>query len=837
MHKQTTIVFFTMGRWLSGRDQSEDLPQRAKPTFILTYSLQASMNLTEICIIKRDGKRENFSPSKITNAISKAFNATGIAHQEELIDEITQRVINHFENPTIGVEEIQDLVETELMKVQPEVAKKYIIYRQWRNTERDRKTQIKHIMDGIVAIDKNDVNLSNANMSSHTPAGQMMTFASEITKDYTYKYLLPKQYAEAHQLGDIHIHDLDYYPTKTTTCIQYDLDDLFERGFHTKNGSIRTPQSIQSYATLATIIFQTNQNEQHGGQAIPAFDFFMAKGVLKSFQKVVVSSISFYFDMKGMEVDEAKLQALVKQHVASIAPSEDKKKILLAAFADQQINLTADELEHILKKAYSQVRKDTHQAMEGFIHNLNTMHSRGGNQVVFSSINYGTDTSAEGRMVIEELLKATIEGLGTRGEVPVFPIQIFKIKDGVSYSEADYKRAMEDFDAAMEGKVEFEAPNFDLFLKACRTTAKALFPNFMFLDTPFNQHEKWDASDPKRYRYELATMGCRTRVFENLNGEKTSLGRGNLSFTTMNLPRLAIEARIKAESMSDCQSQDAIERLAKEIFISSVHDMAVFIAEQLYTRYQYQRTALARQFPFMMSNNVWKGGGNLNPNDEVGDVLNQGTLGIGFIGGHNAMVALYGQGHGHCQKAWDTLYEAVEEMNHVADEFKQKYHLNYSVLATPAEGLSGRFTRMDRRKYGVIPGVTDRDYYVNSFHVDVKEPITIVEKIKCEAPFHALTRGGHITYVELDGEAQKNVKAIAKIVKVMHDEGIGYGSINHPVDTCHNCGYKGVIYDKCPICNSENILRMRRITGYLTGDLNSWNSAKRAEERDRVKHC
>lgn len=837
MHKQTTIVFFTMGRWLSGRDQSEDLPQRAKPTFILTYSLQASMNLTEICIIKRDGKRENFSPSKITNAISKAFNATGIAHQEELIDEITQRVINHFENPTIGVEEIQDLVETELMKVQPEVAKKYIIYRQWRNTERDRKTQIKHIMDGIVAIDKNDVNLSNANMSSHTPAGQMMTFASEITKDYTYKYLLPKQYAEAHQLGDIHIHDLDYYPTKTTTCIQYDLDDLFERGFHTKNGSIRTPQSIQSYATLATIIFQTNQNEQHGGQAIPAFDFFMAKGVLKSFQKVVVSSISFYFDMKGMEVDEAKLQALVKQHVASIAPSEDEKKILLAAFADQQINLTADELEHILKKAYSQVRKDTHQAMEGFIHNLNTMHSRGGNQVVFSSINYGTDTSAEGRMVIEELLKATIEGLGTRGEVPVFPIQIFKIKDGVSYSEADYKRAMEDFDAAMEGKVEFEAPNFDLFLKACRTTAKALFPNFMFLDTPFNQHEKWDASDPKRYRYELATMGCRTRVFENLNGEKTSLGRGNLSFTTMNLPRLAIEARIKAESMSDCQSQDAIECLAKEIFISSVHDMAVFIAEQLYTRYQYQRTALARQFPFMMSNNVWKGGGNLNPNDEVGDVLNQGTLGIGFIGGHNAMVALYGQGHGHCQKAWDTLYEAVEEMNYVADEFKQKYHLNYSVLATPAEGLSGRFTRMDRRKYGVIPGVTDRDYYVNSFHVDVKEPITIVEKIKCEAPFHALTRGGHITYVELDGEAQKNVKAIAKIVKVMHDEGIGYGSINHPVDTCHNCGYKGVIYDKCPICNSENILRMRRITGYLTGDLNSWNSAKRAEERDRVKHC
>ena len=474
--------------------------------------------------------------------------------------------------------------------------------------------------------------------------------------------------------------------------------------------------------------------------------------------------------------------------------------------------------------------------MEGFIHNLNTMHSRGGNQVVFSSINYGTDTSAEGRMVIEELLNATIEGLGTRGEVPVFPIQIFKIKDGVSYSEADYRRAMEDFEAAMDGKVAFEAPNFDLFLKACRTTAKALFPNFMFLDTPFNKHEAWRADDPKRYRYELATMGCRTRVFENLNGEKTSLGRGNLSFTTMNLPRLAIEARRKAEQLLNEGQTTDVESTARSLFLESVHRMASFIAEQLYARYQYQRTALARQFPFMMGNDVWKGGGKLNPNDEVGDVLNQGTLGIGFIGGHNAMVALYGQGHGHNQKAWQTLYDAVLEMNKVADEYKAKYHLNYSILATPAEGLSGRFTKIDQKKYGIIPGVNDRDYYVNSFHVDVKEPITIVEKIKCEAPFHALTRGGHITYVELDGEAKKNIKAIAKIVKVMHDEGIGYGSINHPVDTCHNCGYKGVIYDKCPICRSENILRMRRITGYLTGDLSSWNSAKRAEEHDRVKH-
>ena len=440
-------------------------------------------------------------------------------------------------------------------------------------------------------------------------------------------------------------------------------------------------------------------------------------------------------------------------------------------------------------------------------------------------------------MVIEELLKATVEGLGTRGEVPVFPIQIFKVKDGVSYSDADYAKAMADFQGAIEGKITFEAPNFDLFLQACRTTAKALFPNFMFLDTPFNQNEKWHADDPKRYRYELATMGCRTRVFENVNGEKTCLGRGNLSFTTMNLPRLAIEAKIKAESMAeDKQNIADIESKAKAYFLESVHNMAEFIGEQLYARYQYQRTALARQFPFMMSNNVWKGGAALEPNEEVGDVLNQGTLGIGFLGGHNAMVALYGKGHGHSKKSWETLYDTVMEINKVANEFKQKYHLNYSVLATPAEGLAGRFTKLDKRKYGIIEGVNDRDYYVNSFHVDVKEPISIVEKIKCEAPFHAITLGGHITYVELDGEAQKNIRAIAKIVKVMHDEGIGYGSINHPVDTCNNCGYKGIIYGKCPVCRSENILRMRRITGYLTGDLSSWNSAKRAEEHDRVKH-
>lgn len=796
------------------------------------------MNYAEICIIKRDGKREDFSISKIKNAIDKAFSASGITHEPQLVADITMNVINKFAHPTVTVEEIQDLVEKELMRIRPEVAKKYIIYREWRNTEREKKTEMKQVMDGIVAIDKNDINLSNANMSSHTPAGQMMTFASEVTKDYTYKYLLPKRFAEAHQLGDIHIHDLDYYPTKTTTCIQYDMEDLFERGFRTKNGSIRTPQSIQSYATLATIIFQTNQNEQHGGQSIPAFDFFMAKGVSKSFRKHLASLICFYVSMDSdTSIEEKGVRRLIEEHLPSIRSNELQRETLRMALTALQIQIDKEHLSIIIEKAFLQTQKDTHQAMEGFIHNLNTMHSRGGNQVVFSSINYGTDTSAEGRMVIEELLKATVEGLGTRGEVPVFPIQIFKVKDGVSYSDEDFAKAMENFEAAEEGRMRFDTPNFDLLLKACHTTAKALFPNFMFLDAPFNQNDKWDANDPKRYRYELATMGCRTRVFENVAGEKSSLGRGNLSFTTLNMPRLAIEARIKAEQMvEDTHNKDAVERKAKELFLESVNEMSCLIAEQLYTRYQYQRTALARQFPFMMGNDVWKGGGALDPNEEVGDVLRSGTLGIGFLGGHNAMVALYGEGHGHNQKAWDTLHEAVMEMNKVVDEYKAKYNLNYSVLATPAEGLSGRFTRIDRRKYGKITGVTDSDYYVNSFHVDVKDPISIVDKIKREAPFHAITRGGHITYVELDGEAQKNVRAIAKIVKVMHDEGVGYGSINHPVDTCHKCGYKGVIYDKCPVCQSENIMRMRRITGYLTGDLSSWNSAKRAEEHDRVKH-
>ena len=799
------------------------------------------MGQESIYILKRDGSQQPYDGEKIRSAVDKAFRAAGLIDEEGYalrIESLIQTELCH-RNSQVAVEEIQDRVEAELMNLAPQVAKKYIIYREWRTVQREKRTTLKRTMDGIVSIEKNDINLGNANMSAYTPSGQMMTFASEVTKDYAMKYLLSAPFARAHAAGDIHIHDLDYYPTKTATCVQYDLADLFERGFHTKNGSIRTPQNIQSYATLATIVFQTNQNEEHGGQAIPAFDFFMAPGVRKTFIRQLADRLLYAHSLlSGRSFSDEERKAFVEALRGlepPLAHTDAAAEALAAGLERIGCQLPATAVRLALEEAYQRTRRDTHQAMEGFVHNLNTMHSRGGNQVVFSSVNYGTDTSEEGRMVIRELLAATVEGLG-QGEVPIFPIQIFKVKEGVNYSEADYAKAQADFAGALAGKYDFETPNFDLLLLACKTTSHALFPNFVFLDTPFNQHELWRADDPKRYLHEIATMGCRTRVFENVCGPKTSVGRGNLSFTTMNLPRLAIEASRCAQRELPTAPVEQQQERARVLFLESVREMATFIGDQLHERYLYQRSALARQFPFMMGNDVWKGGAALAPQDEVGSVFDSGTLGIGFIGGHNAMMALYGEGHGRSDRSWQTLYDAVQVINEVVREYKQKYHLNYSVLATPAEGLSGRFTRMDRKRYGIIPGVNDLDYYVNSFHVDVREEIGMHDKIRREAPFHAITLGGHISYIELDGEAKKNVSVILKLVKTMKDTGIGYGSINHPVDTCQDCGYRGIIYDKCPVCTSDRIARLRRITGYLTGSLESWNSAKQAEEHDRVKH-
>ena len=616
-------------------------------------------------VLKRDGRIVGFNEEKIVTAIRKAMLHTDKGEDMQLIRQITDH-ISFKGDAQMTVEAIQDLVEMELMKSsRKDVAQKYIAYRNQRSIARKAKTRDMFLE--IINIKSNDITRENANMNADTPAGMMMKFASETTKPFVDDYLLSEEVLDAVSQNYLHIHDKDYYPTKSLTCVQHPLDRILTYGFSAGHGESRPAKRIETASILGCISLETAQNEMHGGQAIPAFDFYLAPYVRNSFIE----------EVKNLE----ELNGEDYSHLYRKELTDYLQQPLDGLTGEQRI------IQHAVNKTVARV----HQSMEAFIHNMNTIHSRGGNQVVFSSINYGTDTSAEGRMVIEELLKATIEGLGTRGEVPVFPIQIFKVKDGVSYSEKDFEKAMkaENIEEAMTDR--YEAPNFDLLLKACQTTAKALFPNFMFLDAPFNQNEKWRADDPKRYIYELATMGCRTRVFENVAGEKSSLGRGNLSFTTLNMPRLAIEARIKAENLiEDERNKDAIEQKAKEIFMESVRNTATLVADQLYERYQYQRTALARQFPFMMGNDVWKGGAALNPNEQVGDVLRSGTLGIGFIGGHNAMVALYGEGHGHSQKAWDTLYEAVMEMNKVVDEYKEKYNLNYSVLATPAEGLSAR---------------------------------------------------------------------------------------------------------------------------------------------------
>ena len=692
------------------------------------------------------------------------------------------------------------------------------------------KNNFKEVFDGIINVEKNDTNNENANMASDTPAGQMMKFASETSKDYAIKYLVDTKYADAHKEGYIHIHDLDYYPTKTTTCLQYDLDDLFENGFRSKHGFIRPPKSITTYATLATIIFQTNQNEQHGGQSIPAFDFYMAKGVLKSFRRHLKYRLLAYLEVDYVEEKNQELKDLLTDIITSIEVSSEKKEVLSST-----LSLTIKEIEKAVNVAYYDTKYETNQAMEGFIHNLNTMHSRGGNQVVFSSINYGTDTSPEGRMLINELLNATIAGLGD-GETPIFPIQIFKVKEGLNYSEEDYELAVKNWDKAVKGELEYKTPNFDLLIKTSLTTAKRLFPNFVFLDTTYNKHDLWDMNDPERYKHEVATMGCRTRVFENVNGEKTSIGRGNLSFTTINFPRLAIESKNEILAENTPIDAKALEEKAIERFYEKIRYFTGFVAEQLKVRYEFQRTALAKQFPFMMRNDLWKGGNTLQANDEISDVINSGTLGIGFIGGHNAMKALIGSGHGESQRAYDILVKALEAMNEVVDKYKEDYKLNYSVLATPAESLSGRFTKLDKKKFGEIKEVNDRDYYVNSFHIDVKSDISAIEKIEKEGRFHELTKGGHITYVELDGEAKKNTVVILQIIKTMKENNVGYGSINHPIDRCKECGFESLIEIECPICGSEEISRTRRITGYLTGDLDSWNSFKKSEEKDRVKH-
>jgi len=730
-------------------------------------------------VVKRDGRIVGFNKEKIAAAIRKAMLTTEQGEDEKLISQIADR-IEFRGTEQSSVEEIQDMVEMELMKsTRKEVAKRYISYRNQRSIARKAKTR--EIFLEIVEAKSNDVTRENANMNADTPAGMMMKFASETTKPFVDDYLLSEQTLWAVNNNYLHIHDKDYYPTKSLTCIQHPLDRILEHGFSAGHGESRPTKRIETASIMGCISMETVQNEMHGGQAIPAFDFYLAPYVRKSY----IEEVKILENLTGKDLSH-----------------------LYDAEIDDYIVRELDGLEgdgRMKQHAINRTVGRTHQSMEAFIHNMNTIHSRGGNQVVFSSINYGTDTSAEGRCVIRELLNSTYEGVGN-GSTAIFPIQIWKKKRGVSYLPEDR--------------------NYDLYKFACKVAARRFFPNFVNLDATFNRHEKWNADDPKRYMYEVATMGCRTRVFENRYGEKTSVGRGNLSFSTINIVRLAIECM---------EIEDKQARIDK--FFEKLDGILEITASQLCDRYDFQKTALAKQFPLLMSS-LWVGSENLKPTDTVESVINQGTLGIGFIGLAECLIALVGKHHGESVEAQELGLRIVTRMRDKANEFSERYRHNFSVLATPAEGLSGKFTVKDRKRFGEIKGVTDKIYYTNSNHVPVYYKCSPKHKAEVEAPYHELTRGGHIFYVEIDGDATHNPQAIMDIVDLVDKYNIGYCSVNHNRNRCMDCGYEDAQdnLDKCPSCGSVNLDKLQRITGYLVGTTDRWNKAKLAELNDRVVH-
>lgn len=730
-------------------------------------------------VVKRDGRIVGFNEEKIVAAIRKAMLHTEIGEDLALIRQITDRIVCKG-NTQMSVEEIQDSVEMELMKSsRKDVAQKYITYRNQRSVARKAKTRDMFLE--IIETKSNDITRENANMNADTPAGMMMKFASETTKPFVDDFLLSEPVKEAVSRGYIHIHDKDYYPTKSLTCVQHPLDKILNNGFFAGHGESRPAKRIETASILGCISLETAQNEMHGGQAIPAFDFYLAPYVRSSF----IEEIKVLENLNGCDYSHL-YQAQISDYV--IKPLEG-------------LSGEGRILQHAINRTVNRV----HQSMEAFIHNMNTIHSRGGNQVVFSSINYGTDISPEGRCVIREILQTTYRGVGN-GVTAIFPIQIWKKKRGVSYLPED--------------------PNYDLYSLACKVTARRFFPNFLNLDATFNQHEKWNASDPKRYEYEVATMGCRTRVFENRFGEKTSIGRGNISFSTINIVRIAIE----------CMSiEDKERRIAA--FFNKLEEILELTALQLHERFEFQKTAYAKQFPLLMSS-LWIGSENLRPNDSIEPVINQGTLGIGFIGLAECLVALTGKHHGEDTASQELGLRIITYMRDHVTRFSDKYQHNYSVLATPAEGLSGKFTQKDRKNFGILPGITDRDYYTNSNHIPVYYKCAAQHKAKVEAPYHELTRGGHIFYVEIDGDATHNPDAIMKVVDMMDRYNIGYGSVNHTRNRCLDCGYENADanIEECPKCGSHNIDKLQRITGYLVGTTDRWNSAKLSELHDRIIH-
>ncbi len=730
-------------------------------------------------VVKRDGRIVGFNREKIAAAIRKAMLTTEHGEDEVLVNKIVDR-IEYRGGEKVSVEDIQDMVEMELMKSpRKEVAKSYIAYRNRRSIARKAKTR--EMFLEIVEAKSNDVTRENANMNADTPAGMMMKFASETTKPFVDDYLLSEQTLWAVKNNYLHIHDKDYYPTKSLTCIQHPLDRILNGGFVAGHGESRPARRIETASVMACISMETVQNEMHGGQAIPAFDFYLAPYVRSSY----VEEIKTIESLSGIDL----------KHLYD-APIED--------YITRELDfLQGDERfkQHAINRTVNRV----HQSMEAFIHNMNTIHSRGGNQVVFSSINYGTDTSAEGRCIIRELLQSTYEGVGG-GSTAIFPIQIWKKKRGVSYLPEDR--------------------NYDLYCFACKVAARRFFPNFVNLDATYNHHEKWRADDPKRYQYEVATMGCRTRVFENRFGEKTSIARGNLSFSTINIVRLAIEC------MEIEDKQLRIDR-----FFAKLDELLEITAKQLCDRFEFQKTALAKQFPLLMSA-LWSGSENLKPEDTIERVINQGTLGIGFIGLAECLIALVGKHHGESEEAQELGLKIVRYMRDRVVEFSERYQHNFSVLATPAEGLSGRFTRGDRKQFGEIAGITDKIYYTNSNHIPVYYKCSPKHKAEVEAPYHELTGGGHIFYVEIDGDATHNPQAIMDIVDLLDKYNIGYCSVNHNRNRCMTCGYEDAQQELsvCPKCGGEDIDRLQRITGYLVGTTERWNKAKLAELNDRVIH-
>ena len=730
-------------------------------------------------VVKRDGRIVGFNEQKIMAAIRKAMLHTDKGEDSSLIEQITDHVAYRGKSQ-MSVEAIQDAVELELMKsARKDVAQRYIAYRNQRSIARKAKTR--DIFMSIVNAKNNDITRENANMNADTPAGMMMKFASETTKPFVDDYLLSEESRDAVKHNYLHIHDKDYYPTKSLTCVQHPLDVILQHGFTAGHGSSRPAKRIETAAVLACISLETCQNEMHGGQAIPAFDFYLAPYVRMSYQE----------EVKNLE----KLTGKDLKHLYNIEIDDYLQKDLEGLEGDARLE------QHAINKTVNRV----HQAMEAFIHNMNTIHSRGGNQVVFSSINYGTDTSAEGRCIMREILESTYEGVGN-GETAIFPIQIWKKKRGVNYLPEDR--------------------NYDLYQLACKVTARRFFPNFLNLDATFNQNEKWHADDPERYKWEIATMGCRTRVFEDRWGEKTSIARGNLSFSTINIVKLAIE----------CMGiEDKKQRI--DMFFAKLDNILQITAKQLDERFQFQKTAMAKQFPLLMKY-LWIGAEKLKPEESIESVINHGTLGIGFIGLAECLVALIGHHHGESEEAQELGLKIVTYMRDRANGFSEEYHHNYSILATPAEGLSGKFTKKDRKEFGIIPGVTDRDYYTNSNHVPVYYKCTALKKAQIEAPYHDLTRGGHIFYVEIDGDATHNPSVISSVVDIMDKYNMGYGSVNHNRNRCLDCGYENADanLEVCPKCGSHHIDKLQRITGYLVGTTDRWNSGKLAELHDRVTH-